>query len=431
MKKLLTLVLAAVFALCAFTGCTNNDDNEVKLEVKTNNVRVDELGDLTVDIPTDFKIGLITLHGSQSTYDANFINAFTAACQEMGVSENQYLITTDIEESSACFDAAETLVSRGCKVIFADSFGHEGFIKQAAEKYPNVQFCHATGTQAHTSELANFHNAFASIYEGRFLAGIAAGEKLKEMSAAGLIKDSNKDKDGNVILGYVGAYPYAEVKSGYTSWFLGVKTALEGTDLSVVMKVKFTGSWYDETKEKEAAQALISNGCALISQHADSMGAPTACEAAKVPNVSYNGSTENDCPDTFIISSRINWTPYFKYIIYKTIKNEAIATDWCGTMKVGSVVLTEPGKAAAANTKAKLEEYAQKIENGTLKVFDTEKDNYITVKGEKITSWGADVDFDDNYTQDTQAIVNGYYNESVYRSAPTFDIDIDGITLLN
>ncbi len=431
MKKLLTLVLAFVLALCAFAGCKKKESGEVKLEIKTNNVRVDSLGDLTVEVPADFKIGLITLHGSSSTYDANFINAFNEACDAMGLSKDQRVITSDVPESEECLNAAETLVSAGCKVIFADSFGHEGFIMQAARKYPKVQFCHATGNQAHTAGLANFHNAFASIYEGRFLAGIAAGEKLKEMNAAGKITASNKDKDGNVKIGYVGAFTYAEVISGYTSWFLGVKTALEGTDMSVAMSVRFTGSWYDEAAEREAANALIADGCALISQHADSMGAPSACETKGVPNVSYNGSTEGSCPDTFIISSRINWAPYFKYIIHQGIKGEEIVADWCGTMKVGSVVLTAPGKAAAASTEAQIAKYAKMIEDGTLKVFDVTKDNYITVDGKKITSMGADVDVDENFTPDTEAIVGGCYNESIYRSAPTFDFKIDGITLLN
>lgn len=430
MKKLLTLVVAVVLAFCAF-GCAKDNDT-VKLATKTNNVRVDALGDMSnVTIPSDFKIGLIALHDTASTYDANFINAFKEACDAMGLSNSQYLIETNIPETEDCLSAAVRLVNQGCKVIFADSFGHEGYMIQAAKENPNVQFCHATGTQAHTANLSNFHNAFASIYEGRFLAGIAAGEKLKEMNAAGKITSKNKDSNGNIKLGYVGAFTYAEVISGYTSWYLGVKTALEGTDLSVVMDVRFTGSWYDEAKEKESANYLINSGCAIISQHADSMGAPTACELAGVPNVSYNGSTEKHCPNTFIISSRINWAPYFKYIIAQTAKGEEIASDWCGTMKVGSVVLTEPGAAAASTTAAKIEEYKQKILSGQLQVFDTQKDNYITVNGQKLISQGADVDYDIKFTPDTEAIQDGCYNESIYRSAPTFDVKIDGITLVN
>ena len=287
MKKLLTLLLAAIMvAACCFslTACG-----------------AEENGD-------DVKFGLICLHDENSTYDKNFIDAFKAACATKGV---KYLIKTGIPESAKCKEAANDLVDQGCNLIFADSFGHEDFIMEAAEEHTNVQFFHATGTKAHTSSLKNYHNAFASIYEGRYLAGVAAGMKLKEMIDAGQIKDNQKDANGNVKVGYVGAFTYAEVISGFTSWYLGIKSVVN----NVVMDVQFTGSWYDETAEKEAANTLISGGCALISQHADSWGAPSACETAKVPNVSYNGSTESQCPNTFIVSSRINWQPYFEYVI--------------------------------------------------------------------------------------------------------------------
>ena len=434
MKKLLTLVLALVFALCAFVGCGNNDSasDEVKLEHKTNNVRVETNEDFTgVTIPSDFKIGLITLHDDASTYDKNFIDAFNEATQAMGLTDSQVMIETNIPESIECYNAAKKLANAGCKVIFADSFGHEAFIIQAANEFKDVQFCHATGTRAHTEGLDNFHNAFASIYEGRFLAGVAAGMKLKAMKAANLLTDKNYDANGNVKVGYVGAYTYAEVISGYTSWYLGVKTVLADIQLGVSMDVTFTGLWYDETAEKNAATTLINNGAALVSQHADSMGAPTACETAGVPNVSYNGSTESACPNTFIVSSKVNWAPYFKYIIKQSATGKAIATDWCGTMATGSVELTALGKAAAEGTQAEIDKYKAMIENGTFKVFDTEKDNYITVEGKKITSAGADIDYDEKFVKETEAVVGGSYKESVYRSAPSFDLTIDGIKLLN
>ncbi|MFR5782797.1 MAG: BMP family ABC transporter substrate-binding protein, partial [Oscillospiraceae bacterium] len=211
---------------------------------------------------------------------------------------------TNVPEGQECYDAAAELADDGCNIVFADSFGHEDFMIQAAA-VPRVQFCHATGTKAHTEGLDNYHNAFASIYEGRYLAGIAAGMKLNEMIEAGEITEDQAK------MGYVGAYTYAEVISGYTSFYLGAKSVCP----SVTMDVTFTGSWYDETAEKEGANNLIAGGCVLISQHADSMGAPTACEVAGVPNVSYNGSTIDACPNTFIVSSRIDWAPYFEYMI--------------------------------------------------------------------------------------------------------------------
>ena len=367
----------------------------------------------------DFKLGVILLHDEASTYDLNFIEAVERAAEELGLSDDQVIFKKNIPESNACYEAAADLVDEGCDVIFADSFGHETYLLKAAKEFTDVQFCHATGTMAHTENLDNYHNAFASIYEGRFLAGVAAGMKLNEMIADGTIT-ADKAK-----MGYVGAFTYAEVISGYTSFYLGAKYICP----SVTMEVQFTGSWYDENEEKNAAIALANNGCVLISQHADSMGAPTVCEDRNIPNVSYNGSTVASCPNTFIVSSKIDWTPYFVYICESVMDGEEIALDWTGTISTGSVALAEVNATAAAEgTQAKIDEVKAKLVAGELHVFDTDT---FTVNGEKLTSYMADVDTDADYAKDTEVISDGYFHESTYRSAPYFDIMIDGITLLN
>ena len=362
------------------------------------------------------KIGLICLHDENSTYDLNFINGFNEACSDLGV---EAVIKKNIPEGQECYEAAAELADAGCTVIFADSFGHEDYMIQAAKEFPEVQFCHATGTKAHTENLANYHNAFASIFEGRFLAGVAAGLKLNEMIEKG---DITADQ---AKMGYVGAFTYAEVISGYTSFYLGAKSVCP----SVTMEVTFTGSWYDETAEKEGATKLIADGCVLISQHADSMGAPTACETAGVPNVSYNGSTISVAPNTFIVSSRINWAPYYKYAITNTIDGKAIDADWSGTIDTESVLLTDVNTAVAAEgTVETLAELKAKIVSGELQVFDT---STFTVDGKTLDSYMADVDTDPAYEADTEVISGGYFHESEFRSAPYFDLQIDGITLLD
>ncbi|MBP0977666.1 MAG: BMP family ABC transporter substrate-binding protein, partial [Oscillospiraceae bacterium] len=361
------------------------------------------------------KAGFIFLHDENSTYDLNFITAAEEACKKLGV---EIVKKTNVPEGQECYEAACDLADAGCGIIFADSFGHEDYMIQAAQEYPDVQFCHATGTRAHTENLANYHNAFASIYEGRYLAGIAAGLKLNEMIANGDIKEDEAK------MGYIGAFTYAEVISGYTSFFLGARSVCP----SVTMEVTFTGSWYDETAEKEAANTLIGNGCVLISQHADSMGAPTACETAGVPNVSYNGSTASVAPNTFIVSSRINWEPYFEFAIKAAANGEAIPADWTGTIETGSVLLTEVGTAAAEGTQAAIDEASAKLVSGELKVFDTAT---FTVEGNALTTYMADVDTDAAYEGDHEAIVDGYFAESTDRSAPYFNVFIDGITLLD
>ena len=401
MKKITALLLSMVmvFALCA---CSNNND-----------YKKDDDGNKTA---SDIKVGFIFLHDENSTYDLNFMNAAEAACKNLGV---EYVFKKNIPEDQKCYDAAAELAKEGCNIIFADSFGHESYIIEAAKEFPDVQFCHSTGTLAHTENLSNYHNAFASIYEGRYLAGIAAGLKLNEMIANG---DFTADE---AKMGYIGAFTYAEVISGYTSFFLGARSVCP----SVTMDVTFTGSWYDETAEKEAANTLIKNGCKLISQHADSMGAPTACETAGVPNVSYNGSTVSACPNTFIVSSRIDWTPYYEYAIKAVMNGETIDTDWTGTLKTGSVVLTDVNeKAAAAGTADAIAEAKAKLEDGSLKVFDI---TTFTVEGKQLDSYMADVDTDKDYTADTEVVKDGAFLESTYRSAPYFDVQIDGINLLD
>ena len=406
MKSIIALVCCLVMAM-SLAACGSNSESASS----------DVSGDAAAVQTSDLKVGFICLHDENSTYDLNFINAAKEACEALGV---DYEFKTNIGENNDCYEAACEFADEGCDIVFADSFGHEDYIIQAAKEYPEVQFCHATGTKAHTEGLDNYHNAFASIYEGRYLAGIVAGMKINEMIENGEITEEEAK------MGYVGAYTYAEVISGYTSFYLGAKSVCP----SVTMEVTFTGSWYDETAEKEGANTLINDGCVLISQHADSMGAPTACESAGVPNVSYNGSTESACPNTFLVSSRIDWVPYFKYIIGCVENGEAIATDWVGTLDTGSVVLTEFGSAVAEGTQEAVDAAKAELEAGTLHVFDI---TTFTVDGAELSSYNADVDTDENYEGDHEVIVDGYFSESGegFRSAPYFDVQIDGITLLD
>ena len=404
MKKFLAMLLALVMALSLVACGEKKDDTQGNGD-----------GDATA---AKVKVGFITLHDENSTYDKNFIDAAKEACANLGLVENEdYFIKTNVGETEQCADVAADLVDAGCNIIFADSFGHEPYMIEVAKANPEVQFCHSTGTLAHTENLANYHNAFASIYEGRYLAGIAAGMKLNAMIEAGDIKAEEAK------MGYVGAFTYAEVVSGYTSFYLGAKSVCP----TVTMDVTFTGSWYDETLEKEGAEKLIQGGCKLISQHADSLGAPTACENAGIPNVSYNGSTKEAAPNTYIISSRINWAPYYEYAIQ--CDGKAIDADWTGTLATGSVVLTELNTdVAAAGTAEAIEAATAKLENGEIHVFDC---STFTVKGEALTSYMADVNTDADYTPDTEVVHDGYFSESEFRSAPYFDLEIDGITRLD
>ncbi|MDY3254856.1 MAG: BMP family ABC transporter substrate-binding protein [Lachnospiraceae bacterium] len=428
MKKFLGIFLTVALTASMLVGCGAKADEPANTDAaatEETTEATEETAEATEEAATEakaslegVKAGFIFLHDENSTYDLNFMNAAKAACEALGV---EYLTKTNIPEGQECYEAACELADAGCNFIFADSFGHEDYMIEAAKEFPEIQFCHATGTKAHTEGLANFHNAFASIYEGRYLAGIAAGMKLNEMIEKGDIKEEE------AVMGYIGAYTYAEVISGYTSFYLGAKSVCP----SATMKVTFTGSWYDETAEKEGANKLIEDGCVLISQHADSMGAPTACETAGVPNVSYNGSTESACPNTFIVSSRIDWQPYFEYCLDAVANGTEIATDYTGSLETGSVALTELGKTApAAGTQEAIDAAKADLIAGKIKVFDTAT---FTVEGKALDSYMADVDTDANYEGDHEVVIDGEFVESGadFRSAPYFNINIDGIELLD
>ena len=412
MKKLrlVSLLALAAASVTGLSGCGNSGSGEA------------------------VKVGLICLHDDSSTYDANFINGLNEAVAHLGkkVIFEKNCLLTGVNEDEACYEAAKDLVEKDCKVIFADSFGHQAFMLKAAKEFKDVHFCHATGTNAKTAGLSNYHNAFASIYQGRFLAGYAAGLKL--------VDDKSSEINNGLKVGYVGAYTYAEVMSGYTSWFLGVRNALRDynfDDQKVTMDVRFTGDWYIPDGEASAAEALIKEGCLIISQHADSMGAPSTCEKEKIPNVTYNIETKDKCPNTYLAYSRINWAPYYEAVVNavyagKSIEGEVNA-NWTGTINSGSVEYNV-NWANVSSDATKLADYKAKFaavekdvkEKAAAKVFDC---STFKVNGANLTTYLADTDGD--YKGESEAIAekNGvkFFNESALASAPYFDIDIDGI----
>ena len=355
-------------------------------------------------IPADqIKVGLILLHDENIGYDEIHLNGFMDMVKALGLTEEQYSIKYNVPETEVCYDKAIELVDEGCDIIFADSFGHESYMLQAASEHPEVQFCHATGYQAKTSGLTNMHNYFTAIYEARYVSGVVAGLKLNEMI------DNGKITAEQAVMGYVGAYPYAEVISGYTAFYLGARSVCP----SVTMKVTYTNSWADMALEKEAADALIAQGCVLISQHADTTGAPTACQAAGVPCVGYNVSMISVAPDSALTSAAVVWGPYYTYAVKCMIDGEEIATDWCKGYVDGAVEIKELNeKTVAAGTEETVNAVIEKLKNGELHVFDT---STFTVEGKVLE--------DETYVWD------GYYHESELASAPSFTYIVDGITV--
>ena len=389
MKKFLALLLSLVMVL-ALVACGDKKDDTNTDDQDNNEV-------------TDFKVGFIMLHDENSTYDLNFINAAKEACETLGV---EYTIVTNVPEGQECYDKAAELADAGCNIIFADSFGHEDYMIQAAKDFPDVQFCHSTGTKAHTEGLSNYHNAFASIYEGRYLAGIAAGMKLNAMIEAGEFKPEEAK------IGYVGAFTYAEVISGYTAFLLGVHSIVP----DVVMSVRYTNNWNDYLTEKKYAKEFIDEGCVIISQHSDTTGPATACEATDsdtpVYIVSYNESMANVAPTTYLTGCKINWEPYVTGAvesvlkdkkIEENVKGNVVGNDMGAGFEEGWVEMLELNELVAAKgTKAKMQEVINGFKKGKIQVF---QGDYIGVSPED--------------PKDTCNLKKGYI-ENENSSAPTF-----------
>ncbi len=409
MKKLLS-VLLAVAMVVTLTACSGKSSSSKTPASDSTSASGDNSSSGVA--ASDIKVGFIFIGDENEGYTAAHYEGAKAMMETLGLSEDQVTIKWSIPEGDECLNAAEDLADAGCNIIFANSFGHEDYILKAANEFPNVQFCHATGYQAASSKLSNMHNYFTSVYESRYVSGVVAGLKLNEMIEKGDIKADEAK------IGYVGAFPYAEVISGYTAFFLGVQSVCE----SATMEVQYTSSWADQALEKSTAEALIDDKCVLISQHADTVGAPTACEKAGVPCVGYNVSMIEVAPTTALTSASIDWAPYYTYAVKSVIDGTAIDTDWCQGYAEGADKITElNADVVAEGTADKVAEVEAAIKDGSLHVFDT---TTFTVGGKTLEEY---VETEDgaglkNYVSD------GYFHESEKASAPSFNVIIDGIT---
>lgn len=440
MKKILTLlalVMSLVFVLAscspkktAETTDTTTETTEATTETTDATAETTETTEpADTETASAVKIGVILVHDENTGYDYSHIEGIKAAAAAVGISEDQIIWKYNISEDENCYDTATDLVEQGCTYIFSDSYGHQSYMQQAASENEDVVFISMTGDTAALSGLPNFKNAFNDTFESRYVSGVVAGMKLAELVKDGKVADKNMDADGNIKLGYVGAYPYAEVVSGYTGFYLGVKSIVS----NVVMDVSYTNSWYDPTAEAEAANSLVASGCIIISQHADSTGAPSACEAllqggTTVYSVGYNIDMLSVAPNAALTSAQNNWSVYYTYAFNSILNGEDIATDWAEGYSADAVMISALGASCAVGTEEKVAEVIAALKDGSLNVFDTAN---FTVGGQPVTTYMA-IDTDGDWVGDTgEAIVDGIFKESTLRSAPYFGLRIDGITELN
>ncbi len=424
-KKLCSILLGVVLAASSLlTACGSSSTGEVDASA-AGTAAASESADTsaagtaaeTVEgagIPAEnLKIGVIYVGDENEGYTSSHMAGIDAMQEALGLNDDQIIEKTTIPEDETCYDAAVDLAGQGCNAIFATSFGHEDYLLQAAAEYPDIQFFHATGYQAASSGLSNFHNYFTKIYEARYVSGVVAGLKLNEMIEKGEITE-DKAK-----IGYVGAFPYAEVISGFTSFYLGAKSVCP----SATMEVQYTNSWADMSAENETATSLISNGAVLISQHADTTGAPSACEAAGVPCVGYNVDMTSVAPKTALTSAANNWGAYYTIAGQSLVDGTEIPVDYAEGYDKGCVNITPLNDAAVAEgTKEKVAEVEAALADGSLHVFDT---STFTVNGKSLEDAIAE---GGDYAKYSDYVSDGYFHESEIASAPAFDIIIDGVT---
>lgn len=408
MKKIIALMLALVMVLALAACGADTPEGSAK----------------PAEDASDLKIGVVLIGDENSGYDSAHIDGIVTAAEACGITEDQIIWKYNVQEDESCFDSINDLVAQECTTVFSDSYGHQSYMQQAAEENPEVIFVAMTGDTAATTDLTNFKNAFNKTYESRYVSGVVAGMKLKELVDAGEVGDSNKDDDGNIMIGYVGAYPYAEVVSGYTAFYLGVKSIVD----NVVMNVSYTNSWYDPTAEATAANSLVSSGCIIISQHADSTGAPSECQTmlaggTTVYCVGYNIDMLTVAPDAALTSAQNNWSVYYTYAFNQLLNGEELDTDWSAGYNEDAVMISEIGASAAEGTAEKVAEVEAALKDGSLHVFDCSK---FTVNGENLSSYT-----EARGMNGQESIVDGVFADSTLRSAPYFDLHIDGITELN
>ncbi|WP_443663998.1 BMP family ABC transporter substrate-binding protein [Dysosmobacter sp.] len=420
MKKFLALLLAMVMSL-SLAACGGSDTEDTT--TTTDDTATEE------SAASDVKIGLICVHDVNSGYDAAHIEGLTAACEELGIDvDSQVVFKYNIAEDQNCYDAAVDLAEQGCNIIFSDSYGHQTYMLQAAREYSDITFVSCTGDQAGVAGLDNFKNIFPYTYESRYVSGVVAGMKLKELMDAGTVTDPK--------VGYVGAFPYAEVVCGYTAFLLGIQSVVP----EAYMEVQYTNSWYDPVAEGEAANILMADGCVIIGQHADSTGAPSAVQEAQdkgtvAYSVGYNIDMLSVAPTAALTSAQNNWSVLYKATLEKFIAGEEIPADYATGHANNAVMISALGESCAEGTQEAVDAAWAGIDDGSLKVFDTSK---FTVGGQTVTEYEVNFSIIDFATGDVvfegpteNVIADGAFQESVYRSAPYFDLRIDGITELN
>ena len=261
-------------------------------------------------------VGFIYDNDESTPYTYNFSLAKDAV--EKKYADKVEIITCSNVLDDEMAEPLNDLVSKGCDIIFFN--GYSELVMKLAEKYPNIQFCQTSYMDMSDKTVpANYHTFKGEAYQGRYVSGIAAGMKIKELISQGIITEDQ------AIVGFVAAFPTSEVISGYTAFILGVRSVVP----QAVMRVCYTETWSNYAQERSAAQKLIDDGCVVISQHTDTIGPAISCEEMTSKDhpvyfVGYNQSMSEVAPATSLVTSRICWEPYVLSAVDAVMTNKSI-----------------------------------------------------------------------------------------------------------
>lgn len=419
MKKRIALLLVLSLLLAGIVSCTQPAKEETAPPADTGSQTPGTGQDSTDTAPPadtnaitkdNIKIGVIHIMdlGDQG-YTYNHDQGAKKMIAALGLRDDQYIPKFNInDQDEAATDAAiNELINEGCQIIFATSFSYGGRVLEAAKAHPDIIFCHATGSDALFNDVPNMHNYFAKIHQARYLAGIAAGMKTE-----------------NNHLGYVAAFDFSEVISGFTAFYLGAKSV----NSDVKMDVIYANTWGDAQIESDIANALIKRGCDVISQHSDNVSPALAAEAAGVYHVGYNNDMAPAAPKASLVSARIDWGIYMTYAVQCVLDGTPISVDWSKGYAEGAAYLSPLNTAIAApGTQEAIDAAAAKIMSGELKIFSgalKDADGNPAI----IKSFGGDTLY--TFENDSSVWVesDGTIDSP---SAPSFNPIIAGITIVS
>ncbi len=249
----------------------------------------------------NLKIGFIYDNDESTPYTYNFSLAKDALEKKYG--ENVEILTRSNVLDDEMEEPLRELASEGCDIIFFN--GYSELVMKLAPEYPDIQFCQTSYMDMNGKTVPqNYHTFKGEAYQGRYVSGIVAGMKIKQMISEGMITEDQ------ALVGFVAAFPTSEVISGYTAFLLGIRSVVP----QAVMRVIYTYTWSSYAHEKNAAQRLIDDGCVIISQHTDTIGPAIACEEAsqkkEVCFVGFNQSMSEVAPAASLVTSRVCWEPY-------------------------------------------------------------------------------------------------------------------------